>query len=173
MVPPGVNALSASNSGGEELGISESSAPVENHQAVTDKETGPRPGGYVDTKTARYIPPPEGSAYDSKTETYIPSSKAGSFDQSSGEYYHPHYDLTDDGEWVAKEDGRSPANLDNPPPPPELELEKEDTEQLSQDDSFIDESIVDDYDPEEDIEENLDNSTTETTTKTSFDLTIQ
>ena len=102
-----------------ELNQTAASAPPP--EGMMNRVTGqmaPTAGGYVDLKTALYIPPPKGSSYDPNTETYIPPKGMGGFDAKSGRYVEPAgMKLTDEGKFVAKKvnfskkGGRGPASL--------------------------------------------------------------
>ncbi|MCO4794153.1 MAG: FecR domain-containing protein [Bacteriovoracaceae bacterium] len=49
----------------------------------------PKPGGYLDFKTAIYVSPPEGSRYDPKEDLFYPPEDYGSIDELTGEYIAP------------------------------------------------------------------------------------
>ncbi|MDD0852262.1 FecR family protein [Halobacteriovorax sp. GB3] len=157
-VPPGVNSKEFANSGSsiekemakslgsemvkavdkeisKELGAVANTPPPE---GMKDTETGayaPPAGGYIDLKTAQYIPPPPGSAFDPVSNTFIPPADFGRFDPSTGQYVNDKFDLTASGKFVNKpkeviandgKDGRAPAsaegdgpNLDGEKPLPE------------------------------------------------------
>ncbi len=142
-IPPGVNAKAFANNGAsvdkalktaigtkamgkvlKKINRSKINAPKvrDSPEGRVNRVTGevrPAAGGYIDMKTALYIPPPPGSAYDATTETYIPPPSFGSFNAKSGEYTNDKYTFTDDGTFKVKENikeekrdgrkGRSPA----------------------------------------------------------------
>ncbi len=62
----------------------------------------PTAGGFIDMKTAQYIPPPKGSSFDPVTKTYTPPASMGSFDPATGSYKNDNFTLTSKGEFVAK-----------------------------------------------------------------------
>lgn len=50
----------------------------------------PKPGGYIDLKTAIYVSPPEGSRYDPEQDLYYPPEEYGNIDEVTGEYIAPY-----------------------------------------------------------------------------------
>jgi hypothetical protein len=64
------------------------------HRETTRKEGPelfrPKPGGYIDLKTAIYVTPPEGSRYDPEEDLYYPPEEYGSIDLETGEYIAPY-----------------------------------------------------------------------------------
>ncbi|MCP4913171.1 MAG: FecR domain-containing protein [Oligoflexia bacterium] len=100
-------------------------------EGMIDQNTGaiaPTAGGFVDLGTAQYIPPPPGSAYDPVADVYIPPPNVGRIDFETGDFVNDHYELTPEGEFIAKDnaggpEGRGPADAGAPPPPPPPPLE--------------------------------------------------
>ncbi len=61
-------------------------------EGFEDKRTGahaPTSGGFIDSRTGLYIPPPEGSSFDANNGVYIPSPEVGSLDSETGAYIAP------------------------------------------------------------------------------------
>ncbi len=127
VVPPGMNAKAVANEGtGMEKALKSTagSATMAKAQAVVTQnsaakvdtkapppegyvngKTGaiaPTAGGFIDMKTAQYIPPPKGSSFDPATKTYTPPASMGTFDPSTGAYKNDSFTLTSKGEFVAK-----------------------------------------------------------------------
>lgn len=50
----------------------------------------PKPGGYIDLKTAIYVSPPAGSRYDPEEDLYYPPEEYGSINELTGEYIPPY-----------------------------------------------------------------------------------
>jgi len=67
-------------------------------EGVYNKKTGEfalPSGGYIDSKTALYVPPSQGSIFDPNTNTYSPLKTMGSIDTNTGSYISPQgYELT-------------------------------------------------------------------------------
>jgi hypothetical protein len=120
-IPPGVDAKTFSNTSPNlETGLV-GLAPKDEASQLELKSVTQSPvntqmaGGYIDTKTAFYIPPPPGSAYDSNTGMYTPPPSYGSIN-ATGEYVPPAgLELKSNGEFVnvkteTNPDGRAPAS---------------------------------------------------------------
>jgi hypothetical protein len=73
-------------------------------------------GGFIDLKTALYIPPPPGSAFDANTGMYVPPPSYGSIN-SNGDYVAPQgFELKASGEFAQvkiDDPGRGPASEGN------------------------------------------------------------
>ncbi|EQC44096.1 sigma factor regulatory protein, FecR/PupR family [Bacteriovorax sp. BSW11_IV] len=96
-------------------------------EGFKDKETGafaPPSGGFVDLKTAQYIPPPAGSAFDAVTKTYVPPKEMGTFNARTGQYVNTTYKLMANGNMVLNTNSRLPASTDPkaPPKPPVMNI---------------------------------------------------
>lgn len=90
-VPPGVDprAFASSDSRFERPAPRSEGPPPEGFFDPTSGTYAPRAGGYVDVKTAIYIPPPPGSTFDPNTGVYNPPKLMGSFDTATGAYMPP------------------------------------------------------------------------------------
>lgn len=168
VVPPGMNAKAVANEGTgmekalkstagasviakAQAAVSQSTTKVDAKvpppEGYVNGKTGaiaPTAGGYIDMKTAQYIPPPKGSTFDPATKTYTPPANMGTFDPATGAYKNDNFTLTSKGEFVAKADvvptntaagtttttaatttaSRAPASTTEaaPPPPPVVSL---------------------------------------------------
>jgi len=74
-------------------------------EGLVNKSTGaiaPTAGGFIDLKTAQYVPPPKGSTYDPVTKVYIPPPQMGGFDAKTGGYVNKSFELTSDGKFIPK-----------------------------------------------------------------------
>jgi hypothetical protein len=81
----------------------------------------PPAGGYIDLKTAMYVPPPPGSTFDPNTNVYVPPKTFGTFDRVSGDYVPPEgFELKASGEFAIKVEtppGGYQSHDPNAPPP--------------------------------------------------------
>lgn len=127
VVPPGMSAKAVANEGsgmekalkstaGEQTMAKAQAAITQNTASKLDEKapppegyvngkTGaiaPTAGGFIDMKTAQYIPPPKGSSFDPATKTYTPPASMGSFDPATGAYKNDSFTLTSKGEFIAK-----------------------------------------------------------------------
>ncbi len=147
-VPPGVNAKAFANSS---KGLEKSVVAVTGVKLVTQvkqqvakedyqdpkwaankmpetTEDAPKAGGYLDLKTALYIPPPEDSMFDSNTGVFVPPPTIGTMDPITGGYEAPAgWILAPTGEFVVDPAivviDRAPASLpDGTLPPPTTTL---------------------------------------------------
>ncbi len=79
-----------------------------------DTSHGPRAGGYIDLKTALYIPPPKNSVFDANIGMHVIPTQLGTIDPRTGDYIPPAgYKLTNNGELIVDK-GRIPASIHNP-----------------------------------------------------------
>ena len=101
--------------------LPEEMAPAESlPQESVPGETVQAAGGYIDLKTALYIPPPPGSTFDANTGVYTPTLEVGSFDPVTGGYLPPAGTVLSDAgtfekdlNYIAPTDlTRSPASVD-------------------------------------------------------------
>ena len=76
--------------------------PPEGSVNATTGAIAPTAGGFIDMKTAQYIPPPKGSSYDPATKTYVPPPSMGGFDAKTGTYKNDNFTLTSTGQFVSK-----------------------------------------------------------------------
>ena len=139
-------------------------------EGMIDSKTGqiaPTAGGFLDLKTAQYIPPPKGSLFDPSTQTYIPATSSGTFDPNTGHFYNPESKLTDDGRFVPKDnlesEDRRPASNEQTPRapsslqknlipmnkdivigPPDIGLSREDLEEMINDTAKENENDIND-----------------------------
>ena len=82
----------------------------------------PKAGGYVDLKTALYIPPPAGSTFDANIGVFVPPAKIGTIDSATGAYIPPAgLILTAAGKFEQAPidmSGRAPASISPTAAPP-------------------------------------------------------
>lgn len=91
-LPPGLDARAASTQPLKDAPGHAETLGGPPPEGFIDKKTGataPAAGGYLDLKTALYIPPPPGSAFDAQTGVFIPPASFGSLDSKSGDYIPP------------------------------------------------------------------------------------
>lgn len=123
IVPPGMDAKAVANQeGGVEKAIQNAGsgsalaqvdaastkvdAAAPPPEGAVNTNTGaiaPTAGGFIDMKTAQYIPPPKGSSFDPVTKTYTPPASFGGFDPKTGSYKNDNFSLTSDGRFVPKD----------------------------------------------------------------------
>ncbi len=86
-------------------------------QETVEKKGSLKDGGYVDTKNALYIPPPENAPIDPMTNEVIVPVQLGSFDKATGDYVNDYFEVDEEGNFTAKVDdsldGRTPASTTN------------------------------------------------------------
>ena len=93
-IPPGVDpkAFSSSDKNLENKSTNTRNANSPPPEGMYDAKTGnyaPRAGGFIDTKTGIYVPPPPGSAFDANTGVFVPPKVMGGFDPNTGNYVPP------------------------------------------------------------------------------------
>jgi hypothetical protein len=119
-IPPGVESKTFANNSNS---IDKSFQAKDNATTTENKTAEPAAvqnsqmsGGFIDLKTALYIPPPPGSAFDANTGMYVPPSSYGSVN-TNGEYVAPKgFELKASGEFAqVKFEGqnRGPASEEN------------------------------------------------------------
>lgn len=114
-------------------------APPEGSINMKTGQIAPTAGGFVDIKTAQYIPPPPGSTFDANAGVYVPPPEMGGIDPTTGNYTNDHFVLNEDGSFSEKPKEvasnsptpgtRAPASADSgaksesaPPPPPTVTM---------------------------------------------------
>jgi hypothetical protein len=134
VVPPGVDAKKfaseskvdaavAKGAGGDivkkvdseikkDIASNKSSPPPEGSFNKATGQIAPTAGGFIDLKTALYVPPPKGSVFDPLTQTYAPPPSLGTVDPKTGDFTNPNFTLKPDGSFEAKpvEGGTNPTN---------------------------------------------------------------
>lgn len=78
------------------------SPPPEGFVNAKTGDVAPPAGGFIDLKTALYIPPPPGSTFDANSGVYVPPPSMGSFNAATGGYVPPAgMELKSDGRLTA------------------------------------------------------------------------
>ncbi|MBT3235700.1 MAG: FecR domain-containing protein [Bdellovibrionales bacterium] len=123
-IPPGMKTKMFANAGTDELekefkknighqrtndialAVTQSTKDTPPPEGFVDHRTGavaPPAGGFIDLKTALYIPPPPGSNFDANTGVYVPPPNFGTFDRVSGDYLPPEgFELRENGDFIVK-----------------------------------------------------------------------
>lgn len=97
IIPPGLSVkkvIPAVEGIESKLGLSEEEVSITEEEESnpeidsdsTSKKGKPVAGGFIDIKTALYIPPPPGSAFDPNAGVFIPSEEMGKVDPETGEF---------------------------------------------------------------------------------------
>jgi hypothetical protein len=115
-IPPGVESKTFANTNNSIDKTFETKANTEQIENAPAAANSQMAGGFIDLKTALYIPPPPGSAFDANTGMYMPPASYGSVN-TNGDYVAPKgFELKASGEFTqVKIDSpnRAPASDEN------------------------------------------------------------